>query len=54
MTDETYTIDEVLLELEILKEKHGGHVETNIDKISWRSPTQANDKPVVNLENTRF
>jgi len=54
MTDEHCTIDEVLLELEILKEKHGGHVETNIDLISWRSPTEANDRPVVNLINTQF
>ena len=54
MTDEHYTIDEVLLELEILKEKHGGHVETNIDSISWRNPSQPQDRPIVYLVNTNY
>lgn len=50
MTDETYTIDEVLLELEILKEKHGGHVKTTISEIIWCSPVSGRDRPYVYLK----
>jgi hypothetical protein len=45
------TVDEVLLELKILKEKHGGHVETNIWEVTWMSPTQKEERPVVYLIN---
>lgn len=48
------TIDELLLELELLKEKHGGSCETNISEIKWISPSSLSAQPFVCLINPKY
>jgi len=48
------TIDEILLELEIMKEKHGGSCETNITELRWISPKHMESQAFVCLINPKY